>query len=849
MEFTKLTNNLTNKYVRLEVPTPVRAASGVVPSKDDEGTLAESRTKDLRARKQSKAGTVKTRPSVTEGEPIIKKSGGPGTRGAGATAFLVQDLGVSLEIARKLFESHPRLASALERAAKDAIPLFPSGKLLKLTENDALKLVRFLAKEVDEAAAACKLVCMYPDKQGMQPLGLILRYVREGSVQLTPKDEVALSKALKRTARSPCVDGRWDKLRKLYDWCPEEWRPVLLGRGVLQAPLQANGAAVFLWSLRKENLDWETIFAFGVERAAKRNEPRLLADAARLVSAFWGMEEHSSIATVLNQVLHLTLVAMTPQPTVEDYAFINGLLPKGVPLGPQLEPLPKLEPLPRLEPPPSHIAAAKQLENETGIKLYGTGQARWIWPDTPWRGWMTAVLQYLAHETSLGAAWAAQADCLCEVAFSKYASEGEFPIAALVDLAKSPEGLALLNKPPKWLLEYFEIGFVKQLQKISSAQKPDAQQLEDLMNSIGKLGCTVFTNGLLEIQSELFDLASANQLTGVLDKLMKFGPSSCRSKTVYGFVAELADLAKALKSGSLDRMTLAARLNKIVKLGGVHADSRRLSRTVYNFMARLEDLANEITERARKIEKHSKIVANQPKVWEITKKNDNFQKTAGIYEEIATVPDPSQENLASLIEFADILLLPGPDENDPLSQGLRAVHDCILAELNSFAVELKNGLDPVTLVDKLKRLSALGRNIFADTYIWHGVEEFADIAERLQANIPMEQATVEVDALIEKNVRYQFGWVFKLRTLSDESKWLNYSSEFRKRIKAEFDGPIAHHFGEFRKKLATAVPAAFLGMAEQILMRAAKEASLELSERLARAGRAIYFSDLPIGLG
>ena len=190
--------------------------------------------------------------------------------------------------------------------------------------------------------------------------------------------------------------------------------------------------------------------------------------------------------------------------------------------------------------------------------------------------------------------------------------------------------------------------------------------------------------------------------------------------------------------------------------------------------------------------------------------------------------------MARLIEFADILLLPGPDENDPLSQGLRAVHDCILAELNSFAVELKNGLDPVTLVDKLKRLSAVGRNIFADTYIWHGVEEFADIAERLQANLPMEQATVEVDALIEKNVRYQFGWVFKLRTLSDESKWLNYSSEFCKRIKAELDGPIAHHFDQFRKKLATAVPAAFLGMAEQILMRAVKEASLELSKRLAR---------------
>ena len=71
MEFTKL----TKKYVRLEVPlTPVHAAVGLVALQDAEGTLAESRTKDLRARKKTKAGTVETRPGVTEGELIIKKS-------------------------------------------------------------------------------------------------------------------------------------------------------------------------------------------------------------------------------------------------------------------------------------------------------------------------------------------------------------------------------------------------------------------------------------------------------------------------------------------------------------------------------------------------------------------------------------------------------------------------------------------------------------------------------------------------------------------------------------------------------------------------------------------------------
>ena len=82
---------------------------------------------------------------------------------------------MSVEKARKLFESHPRLASALERAAKDAIPLLPSGKLLKLTENDALKLVRFWQRRFRRRQpGACKLVCMYPAKQRMQPLGLVL---------------------------------------------------------------------------------------------------------------------------------------------------------------------------------------------------------------------------------------------------------------------------------------------------------------------------------------------------------------------------------------------------------------------------------------------------------------------------------------------------------------------------------------------------------------------------------------------------------------------------------------------------------------------------------------------------
>ena len=205
------------------------------------------------------------------------------------------------------------------------------------------------------------------------------------------------------------MDGRWGKLRKLYDWCPREWRPVLLGRGVLQAPLQANGTAAFLWSLRKENLDWETLFAFGVERAAKHDQPRLLAEAARLVSALWGIESHSSMATKLNEVLHLTLVAMTPKPTAEDWALIEGLLPDGIPIDSELKSClsfikagleaPWFDPE---HPPESHIAATKRLEEQTGITFPENGGAPWIWPENPPPKWMTAVLEYLAKETRLG---------------------------------------------------------------------------------------------------------------------------------------------------------------------------------------------------------------------------------------------------------------------------------------------------------------------------------------------------------------------------------------------------------------------------------------------------------------
>ena len=104
--------------------------------------------------------------------------------------------------------------------------------------------------------------------------------------------------------------------------------------------------------------------------------------------------------------------------------------------------------------------------------------------------------------------WAVQADFLCEKAFGEYGAEGEFPIAVLVGLEEIARGLALLNKPPKWLLEYFEIGFVNQLQKISSKEFGDA------MNQIDELGCNAFKTRLLEIKCDLFDLASADQLTG-----------------------------------------------------------------------------------------------------------------------------------------------------------------------------------------------------------------------------------------------------------------------------------------------------------------------------------------------
>ena len=228
---------------------------------------------------------------------------------------------------------------------------------------------------------------------------------------------------------------------------------------------------------------------------------------------------------------------------------------------------------------------------------------------------------------------------------------------------------------------------------------------------------------------------------------MKFGRSSFKSRAVYEFLADLADLAKDLQSGSLTKKALAARLNKIAESDSIQAAPRRLSRDLYHFTVRLKDLAKEITERSRKIEKHSKKVAYLSEALKTVKKHGDFKETVGLYEDIEIFPNQSREALMNLIELADILLFPNPDENDTVSEGMRVVHGLVVADLETSALELQKGLDPIKLVDKLKNLDALARRTFAATYIWHGVEEFIDIAKSLDTDAEVEAVTAELEPL------------------------------------------------------------------------------------------------------